>query len=433
MPTDFAGAWKMVSISIPSRLTLDRNDAGRLVGIREWNDFDHATGDLIVSADGSVTGNVPQPFTATASPGDQGEILMRPTPGAGPALLVFHANASADLLVTCGNFGEGQQDLVVCVRSPATLTTHELAGVWSLTSLQSPYQLILQTNLVGEAVAVAGLEEFGCHTGTLTVLPDGRLAGVAQGPFAGNVLGFAPGMIRVSIATPEETNFHDLFINAAKDTMVMAHGRFDASNNYRELILLQKVPAPTAPRDLAGFWRMAAFDVPRLSEHKNAQGVVTHLTGGENFGVLRESLISGHDGYFTARTGIPTHGVITAGPGGQVSAQVETPEGSLTLGFRVNASGNVLAGANPMEWGHEFMLMTRAAEDPAPRQNFGLIARRLHEGIAVEWAARTNSALESSTNLVDWQTVPGTLGEHAFLIPVTNSPPAFYRVAQPSP
>jgi hypothetical protein len=103
------------------------------------------------------------------------------------------------------------------------------------------------------------------------------------------------------------------------------------------------------------------------------------------------------------------------------------------VGFSVNASRGVLVAATSMDWGHELMLLTRAAPAPGPAQNFGLMVSAVPAGVGIEWAAQTNSVLQSSSDLLDWQTVANTTGAHAFEGAATNPAPTFYRVFQPQP
>jgi hypothetical protein len=288
-------------------------------------------------------------------------------------------------------------------------------------------------NLSGDVIGIDGLSSFRSYSGTLTINADGTLSGMTEGPFSGRVLGLAGGTVNVSIATNEETNSHGLFINAGKDTMVMVHGAFGADHNYQELMLFQKAPANSAVADLSGFWRIATFDAPRVTEHTNPEGLLVGLSGLDGFGATRHSLISGYDGFFTGQVGNTIRGTLTLGGHGQVTANVLTPDGTETLGFHVNASHGVLVSSALSESGQELILMTHAPVRAGPFRDFGMIASRVSGGISIEWAAQTNSVLESSTNLQDWEALSDTLGTHVLVETFTPTKPKFYRVSQPVP
>ncbi len=433
--SDFVGTWNIANLSVPSRLTLDRNTNGVVVALREGNNFENSTGIVVVAPDGTVSGNTPKPFRATASPGAQGEVILRPSDGSGRSSIIYQANASADLMVASGSFGDGYQDLTLCLRAPASLALADVVGSWNIVGIQTPTRLLLLTNQSGQGTGIDGLAAFASYTGTLNVQADGKLIGVSQRPFTGNVLGSGVGTVAVTIAGGGGgSRAHTLFVNAAKDMMVLLKGSSNPADISQELMLFLKTPAGVAPSDPASFWRIATFDTPRLTELRTPQGLLVGLSGTEGFGTARQAFTCGHDGFFTAVGGTTVSGTLTPGSGGVVTANIQTPDGPSSRGLRINSGQDIMATVSTHEWGQELMLMTRAPASTGTNgaaREFGMIISRVMSGITVEWAADVNTVLQTSGNLRDWRAVPDTIGRHAFTDAATNTVPTFFRVAQP--
>jgi hypothetical protein len=221
-------------------------------------------------------------------------------------------------------------------------------------------------------------------------------------------------------------------VNASKDVMAFVEGVFNAEDNYQQIMIFQKASVTNPVSQLAGQWRIMAFDTPELTPQFNGQGLLIGLDGDDSFFVGRGSLVSGYDGFLTAQVDGPGTGTLTPATNGLLVANIVTEDGPESLGFQLNTSETLLGSARYNGDGWEMVLITRSAPVPSSVQNFGLVITLLTNAVQLDWAAATNSVLQSSSNLTSWNTLSNTIGLHSYTTSVSNSA-AFYRVAQPMP
>jgi hypothetical protein len=431
---DAAGTWRIINFSMPNRLTV-QTDMHRIVtGITEAQHFENSTGTLNVQANGSFSGSVSDPITGTMALGGQGELIINATSQDGPQTLTFHINRSADFITTCETVSEGFSDLILGLRAPATLQTSDLAGQWNATAFQTPHHLVLEKNSSNQVINIRGLGSFGVYGGVMTINTNGSLSGQIENPFTGTIDSAANGLVNVTINGDEGAMPLTLFVNASKDVMVLLDSRYDANDNFQELMIFQKAPTNNVARDLAAQWRIVTFNAPRLTQVTDTFGRVTGLGGSTTFQAARQSLVAGHDGFFTAQVGGVATGTFAPGSSGLVTVNVQSPgEGSETFSFQLNSSQTLLSSSRDIGDGYELLLVTKSAPASGPVRDFGLISVPDAAGMTLNWAATTNGGLQVSTNLTSWQTISNTVGQHSYTVPASGPEMNFYRTVEFTP
>jgi hypothetical protein len=432
---DTAGTWRVLNFSMPRRFTLQRDGQGVVTSINEANGFENSTGSLNVLSNGTFSGSVPDAITGAVALGGQGELIVNVDDnGEGPQSLTFHLNSTADVLATC-QLGDDYTDLILALRAPASLAPADLAGQWNVLGFKTPHHLVLNRNASNQVININGLNSFGTFGGALTVNPDASINGNIGGDFTGTVESAGNGIVTVNINGEDGPESHTLFINAAKDVMALIESRFGANDNQQEIMIFQRAPATNAVRDLEGHWRIVTFDAPIVTQVTDLQGRVTGLGGSTSFGAYRQSLVTGHDGFFVARVPDPITGTIApAGPG---YISVNTPDSGEdppeSFDLQLNASKTVLSSARSIGDGYELLFLTRSAPMAGSQRDYGLITRSDTGGLRMYWAGSTNSALQVTTNMTSWQTVPGTAGGHSYTATPGGAGVSLYRVSQPVP
>ncbi len=430
---DFAGTWNVANFSIPSQLTLQKDQNGVVVNIPEAMNFGYSTGALAVQSNGTFAGNVPDPISGTAVPGAPGVVVLNLDGTNGPGAIAFNANAAADFMAAGGVFGGSSQDLILALRAPTAIAPAELAGWWNMQGFQTPAQLVLEKNSSNRVVNIQGLGQFQTMAGAMSLLANGTFSGNMEGPFTGTVTSATNGAINITVQDQSSTNARTLFVNAGKDLMVLVEGAFSPNDNYQDVLIFSKAPARLATSEAAGPWRVITYDAPQLTPISNPNGLVVDLNGRDGFGAYANPLVIGSDGYFWVQ-GDAGQGVFSAGANGLLTASVQDAADLLALPFYANAAKNIMTSITTRSWGTELLLATRAAAWPGPLQNFALAASTPANGmITIAWAAAPDRALQVSTDLITGETLTNTLGQHSYSEPATNAGPRQFRVRQPAP
>jgi hypothetical protein len=433
--SDTAGTWRVLNFSMPRAFTLQRDGQGVVIGISEANGFENSTGSLNVLSNGTFSGSVPDPITGTVALGGQGELMVNVNDtGEGPESLTFHLNSTADVLATCRR-GDDGTELILALRVPASLAPADLAGQWNVLGFKTPHHLVLERNAQNQVINIRGLSSFGTFGGALTVNTDATISGNIGGAFTGNVGTAGNGIVTVNINGQDGPESHTLFINAAKDVMALIESKFDTNDNQQEIMVFQKAPGANAVAELEGHWRIVTLDAPIVTQVSDLQGRVTGLGGSTSFGAYRQSLVTGYDGFFIARVPDPITGTITPSGAGHISINTpgsgEDPPESFNL--QLNAGKTVLSSARSIGDGYELLFLTRSAPMAGSQRDYGLITRSDISGLTMSWAPSTNSALQVSSNMTSWQTVPGTSGQHSYTATPGGAGVNLYRVTQPAP
>ena len=431
--SDTAGTWRVLNFSTPNQFTVQRDGNGIVTGISEAEHFESSTGSLTVATDGTFSGLVPNPITGSVALGAQGHLVVNAESEDGAQSLTFHINRAGDFMTTCKTSPDGFNDLIVAVRAPATLAPADLAGQWNAVGFQSPHHLVLERNSSNQVINIRGLSSFGTFGGVLGINSDGTLSGDIGGAFTGTVSTAPNGVVNVAISDDEGPENHTLFVNSTKDVMVLLESRFDAYDNYQEIMIFQKAPTNNVTSELEGHWRIVVYNVPRVTQVTDGQGRVTGLSGPNRFETLRQHLVMGYDGFFIAQVGGTATGTMTAGASGMVTVNVESEDGPESFNLQLNGRQDLLSTARAISDGYDLMLFTQSAPMPGPVRDFGMVTMRSAADMTVYWAASTNVGLVMSTNLSSWDPVPGTVGQHSYTVPAAGASAGFYRVSQLAP
>lgn len=429
---DAAGTWRIINFSTPDRFTVRKDSQGVVIGIDEAEHFESSTGIITVSPDGTFSGSVPDAISGTIALGDQGELLLNATTVEGPQSLTFHINSTADLMATA-HADSGYKELILALRAPASVVAADLAGQWNAAAFQTPHRLVLEKNASNQVINIRGLDSFKSFGGTMTIDADGTMSGQIGDPFTGAIDSTGNGLVNATINTGEGAMSLTFFVNASKDVMALLQSNFATNDNYQEIMIFQKAPTNNVVSELAAHWRIVTFDTPMTFQVKDGQGRVTGLGGTTSFGASRQSLVSGYDGFFIAQVEGTALGTLSPTQSGHVTVNVQSQDGADTFDFQLNSSQTLLSSSRSIGDGYELLLVTRSAPVSGPTRNYGMVTIPEAAGVTVYWAAATNAALQISTNLMNWQTLSNTVGQHTYTAP-TNGPSAnFYRVIQPIP
>lgn len=429
-----AGTWRIINFSMPNRLTVQTDANGILTEIVEAGHFGRSTGTITVQPNGSFSGSAPDPVSGTIALGGQGELLFNANGSGGPQMLTFHINLNADFMVTCKTEAEGFNDLIIGLRSPSSLQASELAGHWNASAFKTPYRLVLEKNSSNQVINIRGLDSFGGFGGTMTINTNGTMSGQIGEAFTGTIDSTANGLVNLTINGGEGPQQLTLFVNASKDIMALLEAHYDTNDNHQEIMIFQKAPTTNMYVNLEDHWRIVTFDAPMLTQVKDSSGRVTGLGGSTSFQALRQSLVAGYDGFFTARVGGTATGTFSPDRAGNVTVNVQSEDGSETFDFRVNRSQSLLASSRSIGDGYELLLVTRSPRTSGPVRDFGLVGKLDAAGLTLRWATTTQGALQVSTNLSTWETITETYMQNYYLDPIA-SPRKVYRAFDvwPSP
>ena len=417
---DVAGVWNNVGLSTPSRLEYQFDGQGRLTWIAGFEYFDTWTDTLVVDADGHFSGPISGTFDL-AGPG-----LIRATvPGES---VEFAINSRADFMVSAKASADGdQQDLELLLKAPSSLAVGDLTGSWrgfSLSILSGVEQIISQTVVVG--LEPRGV--FEARMGSLTVAADGSISGNMGGPFTGTASVGANGavMVHIDAESPDPAMELGLVVNAGKDILA---AQMAGGDDERELILFVKSPATTTSPELKGLWRASDIRVPNeLTLLTNSSGAGFAVREARDFGYSREVVNVGHDGDVLAPADSMV-GQATLGAGGLLRIAGTNAHGeSFVKDLWANAGKDVLLSIENQEQ-QELTVVVKAASGGAADAVTAQPFWWRDEGcFDLFWASDTNRVLQWSRNLVDWETVEGSVGEGQWRVCPTIETNGYYRV-----
>ena len=129
---DVAGAWHVISTISPRNLSKNFVD-GRLVDTFFVAESSLIDGSIEINTGGGFTGLFSGTIAGTAS----GDITVTTAEGGIP----FRINASKNLMAATPGDGD-EQEYILLVKKPSSLTTSELAGTWRVSSFQIPTTLV---------------------------------------------------------------------------------------------------------------------------------------------------------------------------------------------------------------------------------------------------------------------------------------------------
>jgi len=241
-----------------------------------------------------------------------------------------------------------------------------LAGHWNGVNFDVPAQLVLDQNAQSQVINIQWRQNFEIANNQLEVAADGSFTGTGDGdPFAGTLAVGAQGVVTASIPGQPVISFR---VNESHDFLATA----DAPENSKELLLLLRSPAALAVAELAGQWNLLQFQTPAelVQVQQQPGGLVTDVQGGNSFGVLAGSMTLDASGTFSGVLGDAFTGTLAVTGTGQVTATIQTQEGTFPLTLFVNAGKNLLLVVNeeigPEDNMQEVILMSRAPASVLP-------------------------------------------------------------------
>jgi len=430
--TNLAGIWNGIYFDTPSHLIPQSNAQGLVTNVTQHDLFQAESFQIDIQPDGTFED--PEEGSGSFSISGQGVINVTPPEG-GP--LTFFINASQDTLVGLGS-PDGNQEIDLLVKAPATFSTNDLVGTWNLMTFATPNSLIQVfmpttngsaiTDLIGSDSNSVDYSSFSqINSGTMTFSNNGTLVGMLQGEFTGTFNPGANGVATLEIQA-EETLYLTGFINVSKDVLLS----LNVSQNRQELIMLTKPPVTMTTADLQGIWKVTSFSVPtEISLTRNSSNFVTDVTVIDGFGMHQQgSFVSGHDGFLTAMIdGIPNIGAVTLGSNGALTVNLTNTFGEVqSHSGHVNASKDTIMLVENDGDNRTFTVVTRAPKLPgATTQDFGMLLF----GNMLYWASDTNRVLQTtgSLNSGSWNDILSTQGQHGYQPSYTNSA-EFFRVAE---
>lgn len=426
--TNLAGSSRSLLFSVPSSLPFSRGIDGNVVHIENCDNFEVRAAQVTVSPNGTFTHTGGEGATGILNWAGQG--LVTAVAGTNTAI-TFQINDGLDTLVSAGSYFEGFCDLEFILRSPTNVQPGDFLNTsWNLLKIQTPARLEVQGYTNGTISDLEGRDEFGVGTGTMAIDSTGKVIGNMGGPFSATTSYAGAGQVNLAIDTGEDSFVLPFYLNAAKDLMAGVTRMSSSEENSQEFILAVRPPDAASLGDLQGVWWLSTFKTPQsLSVVKNLQGEFQDIAGKNDFETGRERVIAGHDGFFIAGNGERARGSFSVGAAGTVSVTVTSEETTTkSYTFRLNASKNVLAAVRGDTEVNELAILTKAPANPGAKQEFGLSTSVSSQVIVLEWASGTDRELQSSTNLVDWEAVSGTMGQHSYSVPTPASGGRFFRV-----
>jgi hypothetical protein len=429
LATNLAGISRSVLFSMPSSLPISGAPEDAAINIELADNFEVRSGQVTVSSAGMFTHTGEEVSTGELSWAAQG--LVSAKSGTNP-VVNLHINEALDTL-TSASSGEGFCDLELILRTPTEVQSGEFLNTsWSLLSFSTPARLFSRYYTNGWVYELDGRDEFGITTGTMTIDATGKVTGNMEGPFSATTSYEGNGQVNLSISSGGGSFVLPLFINASKDVMAGTMRQISEEENVQELILGLKAPSSITLADFAGIWRVCSFQSPRALEFVNQPASKWRdIEGMDEFEASTDCIIAGHDGSFVSNSPETTRGTFKVESGGVVAVTV-TSRDTVTesYSFRLNASKNVLAAVRSDSDHNELVILTKAPPQPGRAQDFGLRASTSIARVVLEWASGLSRELQSSTNLVDWEVVAGTLGEHVHTLSATALGGRFYRVVE---
>ncbi len=174
-------------------------------------------------------------------------------------------------------------------------TVAEIAGSWHGYSFSTPNLVTLSKDVQGRVTNIQPLTMFETDTENITITSDGSFSGSASGSFSVP----SAGTVVASVTSPDPgtTTFR---INRSNDVMVAVEDGTGSQN----MIFLMKAPGSVTTSEMGGNWTIYSFTTPAFFSIDRADSglpnVVTHLQGGNNFGLRTGNLtINGANGSIT--------------------------------------------------------------------------------------------------------------------------------------
>jgi len=431
--TNLAGNYRSVQFSVPSFIPIWRNPEGVVVNVGSCDYFETSAGQITVATNNSFTFTGEEVVTGNLVYSGQG--LLTAQSGTN-TLITFQINSGLDVMVSGGANHEGFADLELVLRNPASALPGEFLNTsWNLFMFETPARLVPQMYTNGVVYELKGRDGFSVTRGSMLINVNGIASGSLGGPFTASISYAGDGQVNLAISEGGAPFVLPLYMNAAKDFMVGSMRMLSSEDNFQQLILALRSPGSASLADLQGMWRVISFKTPRaISLVKDPQGDVHDLNGKDDFEASSDCIIAGHDGFFISNTAERARGTFTVDPSGLVQVAVTNTDSVVrTYTFGLNASKNVLAAVWSDSEQDELVLLTKAPAQPGSTQDFALTSTVRTSLVVLEWASGVNRELQSSTNLVDWEPVPGTAGRHSYSAPLASSGSRFYRVVDSAP
>ncbi len=421
--TDLSGIWRIVGFSVPSQLTLIRTNQcpvpRKVIKKKKKDRFELGNGMLSVNSQGAFSGTFEgHPTSGAFSIAGQGRVVVHPD---GEIPLNFSINSSLDFMASVtSETSQDFQDLTLLTKAPASIAPSEVAGDWHILSMNTPDRLTLVTTN-GFVRDIPERSHFETGSGTLTLNTNGTLSGFMDNAFTGAYSLGANGEVSVTVTNLEEEVFSvTLFINAGKNIMIA--GEPDAESGYQEVLIFTKAPVSATIADLKGHWHIAAFGVPnQLTLSKDGDGDVVDIFEKTRFEFEEGSLMAGHNGFFTSQFEGSSTGNFSLGSPGVVTVTETDEEGQESFSMRVNAARDVIVGVTADSFNQELFILTKSPPSTNSAQNLGFVMFPSQTNLVFNWASDVTRKLQCSTNLLDWDDVPGTLATNAHEVALPSS------------
>lgn len=194
-----------------------------------------------------------------------------------------------------------------------------LGGWWNTVQFQTPALMAWDPDN-----GLAGGNNFGETTGTLSFNADGTLSGQSASPFTGAYVQGSNGLISVTIATLGDGNNYNLFVNPSRDLMMQEDAMLNADNNDQELLMFARAPAANTLSSMAGTWNALQFQTPAQMTWDPVNG----LAGGGNFTATNGSVVLSANGAASGNLGGAFTGSYQVGSNGVIN--LTTVAGGLT-------------------------------------------------------------------------------------------------------
>lgn len=425
--TNLAGILNGVNFRIPAQLTTIATN-GLVIDVPQSSAFGSETFQAPIQNDGTFGGE----DGGFISIDGQGMITVFPS---GQEPISMKINSSQDVFIGLANEtddGVPQNSLNLGARAPQSVSGSDLAGNWTLLTMDTPEQLIkmtatngVLTNLMtwtGNSVFPTGVARIG--SGSMTINSDGTLSGFAQDSFTGTYSIGGSGQISVTINSGDSFTM-PAFVNSSKDVMFALHR--DDEANRQELIVMVKAPSSASVADLKGLWRVTTFSAPgSVFLNRTTNNYITSISLTGEFKKSQSAYYSASlSGFISGLIESPAIGALAVSSGGVGTITFTNNLGEISShsGY-LNASKNLFVVVENDGDSIGITLVTKAPDWPG-NQNVGL---QSFTGNEIVWAGDTNTILQSADSPGDnWSDISSTLGQNQYNPDPTN-PAEFYRV-----
>lgn len=437
---DLAGDWNLAALESPARLRETYYNTVTMTGRTTEDSSGSAMVDEILA-----NAFYPDPSLAetktfaiagdgTVSGGESGTILSlssnRLVFDDGSEITTLYTNTTGSVLLT-GSADVDQQDLTLCTKRPASLTTAELTGDWGVVFLNTPDDLE-KTFASGQLADVYFVDE--AEAGAASVSINGG-AGTFSGDFSGTISATGPG----DVTLDDGEGPLPLKINEAKDVMFSAVQQPDEAS----YVAMVRKPAALATSDLAGTWRVVVMTLPNSLTESFYNTVTTGSRQADSSGVAgtNEVLVDlFHIGNFDlglyellvtsggAVSGSLT-GTFTANGDKSVSLNIG---GDITNLF-INADKTVMisGGVDSDENSLIVAVKTSAgtAASFADRADLGIF--RSGSTILLNWNGASTIQLQEYIPPTGWSLIPDTAGLSSYAVTASGGSELFRVVENP--